>query len=55
MISGNIDIAFVTLIEAFPFIESGKLKALGIGSAKRSAFLTGVPAIADLRRSSLAD
>jgi len=47
MLGGSIDLAFANLIEAFPLVESGRLKALGVGSAKRSALLSNVPALAE--------
>ena len=38
---------FSTLIQAMPHIRSGKLRPLGVGSAKRSALLPEVPTISE--------
>lgn len=47
MLGGNVDLTFANLIDALPLIESGRLKALGIGSAERSPLLRDVPALAE--------
>jgi tripartite-type tricarboxylate transporter receptor subunit TctC len=47
VISGHVNIIFSSLIQTTPFIESGKLKALGTGGSKRSPVLPEVPTIAE--------
>jgi tripartite-type tricarboxylate transporter receptor subunit TctC len=47
VISGHVKIMFSSLIQTTPFIESGQLKALGVGGAKRSPVLPEVPTIAE--------
>jgi tripartite-type tricarboxylate transporter receptor subunit TctC len=47
VISGHVNIVFSSLIQTTPFIESGKLKALGTGGSKRSPVLPEVPTIAE--------
>ena len=37
----------IDLPPVLPFLQSGKLRALGIGGLKRSSQLTNVPTIAD--------
>lgn len=47
VISGHVKIMFSSLIQTTPFIQAGKLKALGTGGAKRSPVLPDVPTIAE--------
>jgi tripartite-type tricarboxylate transporter receptor subunit TctC len=47
VMSGQVEVVFGTLIQALPHIRSGKLKPLGVGSAKRSPILPQVAAIAE--------
>jgi tripartite-type tricarboxylate transporter receptor subunit TctC len=47
VVSGHVKIMFSSLIQTTPFIQSGQLKALGTGGAKRSAVLPDVPTIAE--------
>ena len=47
VMSGQVEVVFGTLIQALPHIRSGKLKPLGVGSAKRSPILPQVQAIAE--------
>ena len=47
VMSGQVEILFGTLIQALPHIRSGKLKPLGVGSAKRSPLLPQVATIAE--------
>lgn len=45
--SGNVDMTFVSLAGAAPFIKSNRVKVLGVTSAKRTSFAPDVPAIAE--------
>jgi tripartite-type tricarboxylate transporter receptor subunit TctC len=45
VMTGQVEVVFGTLIQALPHIRSGKLKPLGVGSAKRTPLLPQVPAI----------
>ena len=47
VMGGQVEVVFGTLIQALPHIRSGKLKALGVGSAKRSPLLPEVPTISE--------
>jgi len=47
VMSGQVEILFGTLIQALPHIRTGKLKALGVGSAKRSPLLPHVATISE--------
>lgn len=47
--SGQVDLSFVSYAAARPFIQSGKLKAIAVTSARRASFAPGVPAIAEYR------
>ena len=47
VMSGQVEILFGTLIQALPHIRSGKLKPLGVGSAKRSPLLPQVATISE--------
>ncbi len=47
MLGGQVDLMFDSITSAAPHIQSGKLRALGVTSAKRSATLPNVPTIAE--------
>ena len=47
VIGGHTKVAFPTTITAAPHVHSGKLRALGVGSAKRQAVLPDVPTVAE--------
>ena len=47
VMSGQVEMTFCTLIQALPHVRSGKLKPLGVGSAKRSPLLPQVLTIAE--------
>ncbi len=47
VIAGNTQICLGSLIQVIPHIQSGRLKLLGIGSAKRTAAFPDVPTIAE--------
>jgi tripartite-type tricarboxylate transporter receptor subunit TctC len=44
---GNVDMTFVSYAGAAPFIQSGRVKALAVTSAKRASFAKDIPAIAE--------
>jgi len=44
---GNVDMTFVSYAAALPFIQSHKVRALGVTSAKRAAFAKDIPALAE--------
>lgn len=46
-LAGNVDMLFAVLPEALPHIQSGKLHALGLMSAQRSALLPSVPTMVE--------
>ena len=47
LIGGQIEVMFFNTPAAAPYVKSGKLRALGVSSAKRSALLPDVPTIAE--------
>lgn len=47
MVGGKVDYAFATAPTAIPQIEAGKLRALGVPTARRSALLPNVPTVAE--------
>jgi tripartite-type tricarboxylate transporter receptor subunit TctC len=47
VLAGEVQVAVVALAIAKPLIESGKIRALGITSAKRSAFMPDLPSISE--------
>jgi len=47
VITGQVEVSVGTLIQTLPHIRSGKLKALGVGSQKRSPILPDVPTISE--------
>jgi len=47
VIAGHVKIIFSSLVQTTPFIQSGQLRALGTGGAKRSSVLPDVPTIAE--------
>lgn len=47
VISGHVKVIFSSLIQTTPFIQSGQLRALGVGGSKRSPVLPDVPTIAE--------
>jgi tripartite-type tricarboxylate transporter receptor subunit TctC len=48
LIRGDLPLAFVTLESALPHLQSGRLRALGITSARRVASFPQLPAIAEV-------
>ncbi len=47
VIAGNTQITIGSLIQVMPYIQSGRLKVLAVGSAKRNVSLPNVPTIAE--------
>jgi tripartite-type tricarboxylate transporter receptor subunit TctC len=47
VLGGEVQAAFFSIPSTLPHLKSGRLRALGIGSATRSDLLPGVPAIAE--------
>lgn len=47
MIGERIDMAFINLVDAWPHIASGKMRALAVGSAKRDPVLPDVPSLTE--------
>lgn len=47
VMAGQVEVLFNALTSALPHVRSGKLKALGVGSLKRSSALPDVPSIAE--------
>jgi tripartite-type tricarboxylate transporter receptor subunit TctC len=47
LVGGQVDMAWTAIGTAVPLIKSGKLKALGVASAKRSPLLPDVPTFAE--------
>jgi tripartite-type tricarboxylate transporter receptor subunit TctC len=47
VMGGHTKLVFSSLVQTTPHIRSGKLKALGVGGAKRSPVLPDVPAISE--------
>ena len=46
-VAGNTKVMFSNLLTAVPHIRSGRLRALGVGDAKRNSVLPDVPTIAE--------
>ena len=47
VIAGHVKMMFSSLVQTTPFIQSGQLRALGTGGAKRNPVLPDVPTIAE--------
>ncbi|MFO0521818.1 MAG: tripartite tricarboxylate transporter substrate binding protein [bacterium] len=47
VLGGQIEMIATTILSSQPMIQSGKLRALGVTSAKRSGTLPGVPTVAE--------
>ena len=45
VIAGHVKVMFSSLVQTTPFIQSGQLRALGVGGAKRNPVLPEVPTI----------
>ena len=46
-LSGEVDLSFLGVLPALPHVQTGRLRALGITSAKRAPSLPALPAIAE--------
>lgn len=44
---GNVDLTFVSMAAAAPFIKDGRVKAIAVTSARRASFAPDIPAIAE--------
>jgi tripartite-type tricarboxylate transporter receptor subunit TctC len=47
VVAGHVSIMFSDLLSALPLIETGKLRALGVSTAKRSAAAPNIPTLAE--------
>ncbi|HEV8409819.1 MAG TPA: tripartite tricarboxylate transporter substrate-binding protein, partial [Gemmatimonadaceae bacterium] len=47
LISGEVSVAFSTVLSALPHVKSGKIRALGVTTLKRVAVVPDVPTIAE--------
>jgi tripartite-type tricarboxylate transporter receptor subunit TctC len=47
VVAGEVDVGFVDLGVAMPFVSAGTIKAIGVTSAARSPLLPDVPAISE--------
>jgi tripartite-type tricarboxylate transporter receptor subunit TctC len=47
LVSGQVNLAFFSIVPALPFIKAGKLNVLGVSTAKRTNLLPDVPTIAE--------
>lgn len=47
LIAGEVEMMFVGISQALPFVKAGKLRALAIGGAKRSPMMQDLPTIAE--------
>ncbi|HEY4075038.1 MAG TPA: tripartite tricarboxylate transporter substrate binding protein [Herbaspirillum sp.] len=48
ILAGNVDLGFVELSSALPYVRSDKVRALGVSSEKRKPVMPDVPAIAEV-------
>ena len=48
MLGGEVQLLFSSLIEAIPFINAGKMRALGMADARRAVALPNVPTLTEL-------
>lgn len=49
VVSGTVDLSFVSMAGASPFIKGGRVKALAVTSAKRASFAPDIPAISEYK------
>ena len=48
LLGGQVATGFINVVSGLPHVQAGRLRALGVSSAKRSALAPAVPAIAEL-------
>jgi tripartite-type tricarboxylate transporter receptor subunit TctC len=48
LVSGVVDVGFVPIHVAMPFVQAGRLNALAVGSAKRHPNAPGIPTLQEL-------
>lgn len=48
LMAGDVDIAIISLVTAWPYIHAGSLEALAVSSAERSTVATAVPTLHEL-------
>jgi tripartite-type tricarboxylate transporter receptor subunit TctC len=53
LVGGQVDVAFLPIHVALPFVKAGKLNALAIGSGKRHPLLPQVPTLAEAHAGNL--
>jgi tripartite-type tricarboxylate transporter receptor subunit TctC len=49
VVSGTVDLSFVSMAGANPFIKGGRVKALAVTSEKRASFAPGIPTISEYK------
>ena len=47
LLAGQVDMSFTDILTAMPYIKAGKVKALGVATAKRSSAMPQIPTIAE--------
>jgi tripartite-type tricarboxylate transporter receptor subunit TctC len=47
LVAGNVDVSFANPAASYPHVETGRMRALAVTGAKRSAMLPNVPTIAE--------
>ncbi|QIL79177.1 tripartite tricarboxylate transporter substrate binding protein [Diaphorobacter sp. HDW4A] len=47
LLAGQVDMTFTDILTAMPFIKAGKVRALGVATAKRSTAMPDIPTIAE--------
>lgn len=47
LVGGHVDVAFAVLLSALPHIKDGRLRALGVTTASRSAAVPDIPSVAE--------
>jgi len=47
LLAGQVDMTFTDILTAMPYIKAGKVKALGVATAKRSSAMPQIPTIAE--------
>ena len=47
LLAGQVDMTFTDILTAMPYIKAGKVKALGVATAKKSSAMPDIPTIAE--------